>query len=140
MRVSFQAGMLSATLLLLSACEDQIDLGVQDSPSIVTEDENAAADAEAEPLFRGVGQEPGWFLQIYDDVMIYEADYGERRVTALTPEVEEFDGGRRYENETLIVEILDQACSDTMSGAPYPATVTITENGRSPVEGCGGAS
>ncbi|QLC24106.1 hypothetical protein HFP57_03040 [Parasphingopyxis algicola] len=128
------AGLSAATLLTLTACEEQLD--VSESPSIVAEGEAAAA--EPEPMFRGVGQEPGWFLRIYDDVIVYEADYGERRVTARTPEVEPFDGGRRYENDSITVEILDRPCTDTMSGAPYPAVVTITERGSPPVEGCGG--
>lgn len=122
--------------ILLTACEAPSDAPASDSPDIVVEDE--AAPAELEPFFRGVGQEPGWFLRIYEDVIVYEADYGERRVTARTPEVETFDGGRRYENDSIIVEILDQPCTDAMSGAPYPAVVTITERGSPPVEGCGG--
>lgn len=130
------AGLLSASLLALAGCEGELSSDVQDSPSIVAEDESA--EAEEMPIFRAVGQEPGWIVRIYDDVITYDADYGERRVTARTPEVEEFDGGRRYENDSIIVEILDQPCSDVMSGAAYPAKVTVTETGRSPVEGCGG--
>lgn len=129
-------GLLTAGLFVLGGCEDDIDLGVQDSPSIVADDESAAV--EDTPIFQGVGQEPGWFVRIYDDVITYDADYGERRVTARTPEVERFDGGRRYENDSIIVEIRDEPCTDTMSGAAYPAKVTITEIGSAPVEGCGG--
>lgn len=128
------AGLSAAALLTLAACEEQPDAG--ESPGAGTEE--AAAAAEPEPIFRGVGQEPGWFLRIYDDVIVYEADYGERRVTARTPEVEPFEGGRRYENDSITVEILDRPCADAMSGAPYPAVVTITERGSPPVEGCGG--
>ncbi len=126
----------AAIALPLSACEDFSDPAITDSPSIVTDDE--AANAEPEPFFRGVGQEPGWFLRIYDDVIVYEADYGERRVTARTPELETFEGGRRFENDSITVEILDEPCTDAMSGAGYPAIVTITERGSAPVQGCGG--
>ncbi|MGJ8536888.1 MAG: hypothetical protein ACSHW2_07020 [Parasphingopyxis sp.] len=136
MRIRALTGLVPASLLALGGCEGQLGSDVQDSPSIVAEEESA--EAEETPIFRGVGQEPGWLVRIYDDVIMYDADYGERRVTARTPEVEEFDGGRRYENDSIIVEILDQPCTDTMSGAAYPAKVTITETGLSPVEGCGG--
>lgn len=125
-----------AGLLVLAGCEGDAGLGAQDSPGTAAQEESA--EAEETPIFRGVGQEPGWLVRIYDDVIMYDADYGERRVTARTPEVEEFDGGRRYENESIIVEILDQPCTDAMSGAAYPAKVTITETGLSPVQGCGG--
>ncbi|WP_299328054.1 hypothetical protein [Parasphingopyxis sp.] len=118
----------------LSACEEPAETGAAETPEIAAEE----ARSEAEPIFTGVGQEPGWFLRIYDDVIVYEADYGERRVTARTPEMEEFDGGRRYENDSILVEILDEPCTDAMSGAPYPAIVTITERGSPPVQGCGG--
>ncbi|MEM8696146.1 MAG: hypothetical protein AAGE05_09025 [Pseudomonadota bacterium] len=118
----------------LSACEEPVETGVAETPEITAEE----ATPEAEPIFTGVGQEPGWFLRIYDDVIVYEADYGERRVTANTPAVETFDGGRRYDNDSITIEILDQPCADAMSGAPYPAVVTITERGSAPVEGCGG--
>jgi len=136
MRKPIFTGLLSAGFLVLVACEDDISLNVQDSPSIVAEDDSPSV--EDDPIFQGVGQEPGWFVRIYDDIIVYDANYGERRVTARTPEVELFDGGRRYENDSIIVEILDQPCSDSMSGADYPAKVTITEIGSSPVEGCGG--
>lgn len=127
---------LAACALMIAACDETPDTSITDSPSIVTEDE--AQQAEQEPIFRGVGQEPGWTVRIYPDVISYEADYGERNVTVPTPEVEEFGEGRRYETPALTVEIREEPCSDAMSGAPYPATVTITESGRPPVQGCGG--
>jgi uncharacterized membrane protein len=136
MRKPVYIGLLAVGILVLGGCEDSIDLGIDESPSIVTEEETAAADET--PLFQGVGQEPGWFLRIYGDVIVYDADYGERRVTARTPEVEQFDGGRRYENDSITVEILDRPCADAMNGEPYPAVVTITERGSPPVQGCGG--
>lgn len=138
MRTSVFAGLLSASLLVLGGCEGELSSDVQDSPSIVAEDETPAAEDEETPIFRAVGQEPGWIVRIYDDIMTYEADYGERRVTVNTPEAEEFDGGRRYVTDALIVEIMDTDCNDSMSGAAYPASVIVTEDGRVPLQGCGG--
>ncbi|MBC2777912.1 hypothetical protein [Parasphingopyxis marina] len=130
------AAALLACAALLAACDETPQASVQDSPSIVTEEE--AQQAEQQPIFRAVGQEPGWTVHIYPDVISYRADYGERTVTVPTPEVTEFGGGRRYETQALTVEILEDPCSDAMSGAYYPATVTVTENGRPLVQGCGG--
>jgi uncharacterized membrane protein len=127
---------LLAATALFTACEEVPDTSIQDSPSIVTENERQQA--EEAPVFRAVGQEPGWILRIFRDIVTYEADYGERTITVNTPAVEEFEGGRRYETEALIVEIRDESCNDAMSGAPYPATVTVTESGRPPLQGCGG--
>ncbi len=134
-----------AALLALTACEDSVSTDIQESPSIVTEDgapelsgdDTFAADPAVAPLFRGVGQEPGWIVRIYEDEIVYEADYGERTVRVPTPDAEETEDGRRYVTGQLTVEIVDDECADTMSGARYSAQVTITEGERS-VRGCGG--
>jgi uncharacterized membrane protein len=129
------AALAGSACLLLIGCEDVPDLGVEESPSIVTEEE--AAEAENPAIFTAVGQEPGWILRIYDDVIVYEGDYGERRITANTPEVEPFEGGRSYTTRALAIEIREVPCTDVMSGAEYPETVSISEGGTS-VQGCGG--
>jgi uncharacterized membrane protein len=129
---------LLACAALVGACDEVSETSITDSPSIITEEE--AQRAEQQPIFRAVGEEPGWSVNIYRDVIAYQADYGERTVTVATPEVTEFGGGRRYETQALTVEILEEPCNDAMSGAYYPATVTVTvtENGRPLVQGCGG--
>lgn len=136
MRPSVSAALLTVSALTLAGCEGELSTDIQDSPSIVAEDEGT--EEQEMPVFRAIGQEPGWIVRIYDDIIVYEADYGERRVTVNTPEVEEIGGGRRYVTDALIVEIMDTACNDSMSGAPYPASVIITEDGRAPLQGCGG--
>ena len=43
---------------------------------------------------------------------------------------------RRRKPTTLRVEVVPVRCEDTMSGKPFPATVTVTLNERS-FRGCG---
>lgn len=111
------------------------DEAVELSDGDTFDDELPGADDAV--IFRAVGQEPGWIVRIYEDEIVYEADYGERTVRARTPEPEETEDGRRYITNRLTVEIVDASCSDAMSGAGYSARVTITEGERS-VSGCGG--
>lgn len=129
----------AATALALSACEDAPSTSVEDSPSIVAEDEAGDADwaSTSPPIFRGVGQEPGWIVRIYPDYIVYEADYGERTVRVRTPEAEAGEDTVRYVTDELTVEIADGECADVMSGARYGASVTVIEDGRS-LSGCGG--
>ena len=91
--------------------------------------------------FRALGQEPGWYLEIDEGTsmrLVY--DYGEREAT--TPVPPPIVEGRTtiYEARTgahrLRVEIEDRRCSDVMSGAAFPRTVTVTIDG-STYTGCG---
>ena len=93
--------------------------------------------------YHGVGQEPGWQLEIRQgEEMRFTYDYG--RGTAVTPagrgDIDARTGTRSFRaaagaNE-LRVEIVPVACSDAMSGRAFPATVTVTLNGRT-FRGCG---
>lgn len=127
-----------ATALLLAGCEDVPDTSVQDSPSVVAEGEESGEwEPTSPPIFRGVGQEPGWIVRIYPDYIVYEGDYGEREVRVRTPEAEADGEVTRYTTPELTVEIADSECSDAMSGARYGATVAVIEEERR-LEGCGG--
>jgi len=93
--------------------------------------------------FRALGQEPGWQLEIHQGAeMRLTYDYG--KGTAVTPasrvQVDPSSGTRTYhavaEANDLRVVIVPVRCTDTMSGRPFPATVSVTLNGRS-FRGCG---
>jgi len=93
--------------------------------------------------FRAVGQEPGWQLEIRKgSEMRLTYDYG--KGTAVTPaprtQLDAQTGTRtlqaRTEANDLRVEIVPVACSDSMSGRDFAATVTVTLNGRT-FRGCG---
>ncbi len=93
--------------------------------------------------FRAVGQEPGWQLEIRKgSEMRFTYDYG--KGTAVTPapavKVDASNGTRTFhavtEANDLTVAIVPVACTDSMSGRRFPATVSVTLNGKS-FRGCG---
>lgn len=91
--------------------------------------------------FRAVGNEPGWSLEIRDGAQIlYVGDYGMNRVMTPDPGAQSVTNGRIYhaitESNDLIVEVVDEACTDTMKGDSFPAQVTVTLNGET-LRGCG---
>jgi len=92
-------------------------------------------------VFRARGNEPGWLLEISDTSITLETDYGQKRVTAPRPEPETTAGFRRYSARTpdgeLGVTIFDQPCRDSMSGMPYPQSVSVVVDGTE-LKGCGG--
>lgn len=93
--------------------------------------------------FHGVGQEPGWQLEIRKGKEIrFTYDYG--KGSAITPapagHLDAGSGRRTYRvtsaGNELEVVIVPVQCTDTMSGKPFPATVSVTLNGRD-YRGCG---
>jgi heat shock protein HslJ len=93
--------------------------------------------------FRAVGQEPGWHLEIRKgSEMRFTYDYS--KGTAVTPasraKVDSNTGTRTYHATSgandLRVEIVPVSCADSMSGRPFPATVSVTLNGKT-FRGCG---
>jgi heat shock protein HslJ/uncharacterized membrane protein len=93
--------------------------------------------------FRGLGQEPGWQLEIRKGADIrFIYDYGQRTVTApvAKPQVDPESGTRTWQatsaGNDLRAVVVPVRCSDVMSGRPFPATVSVTLNGRS-YRGCG---
>ena len=93
--------------------------------------------------FRAVGQEPGWQLELRMGAeMRLTYDYG--KSMAVTPAaralVDSTTGTRTFhavtEANDLRIVIVPAPCTDAMSGRPYPATVSVTLNGRS-FRGCG---
>jgi uncharacterized membrane protein len=95
--------------------------------------------------FRAIGQEPGWFLEIYEgNRTLIALDYGERRMTVRTPEPErDRDGSRTFYRvaippDRVVIEIRDEPCEDIMSGERFEATVVVTVDGEE-FQGCGRA-
>ncbi len=83
--------------------------------------------------FKGIGQEPGWYLDIYyGDKIVFVTDYGTKSFTApLKPEKTEqsVDTIRNYKALTsffnLAVVIEPKQCFDSMTGEPFPYLVTV---------------
>jgi putative lipoprotein len=92
--------------------------------------------------FRAVGQEPGWHLEIsYGHSIRLVYDYGERELTTdVPPPGVPQPGTTTYRAITtshrLDIVIEERACSDVMSGQPFPRAVTVTIDDRS-LHGCG---
>lgn len=93
--------------------------------------------------FRGMGQEPGWQLEIRKgSEMRFTYDYGKTSVATPAPraQVDARTGRQTFQATTeanaLTVEIVPVGCEDSMSGKPFPATVTVTLNERT-FRGCG---
>lgn len=92
-------------------------------------------------VFRAVGQEPGWHLEIREGERIrFVYDYGEHEAVVPAPEPTVDEATRTYRAETeahdLIATLTDEPCTDAMSGERFPTTVTVVLNGET-YRGCG---
>lgn len=90
--------------------------------------------------FRGLGQEPGWFVEIFPDRLALVTDYGANRMEAKHSGPTLDDAGRTVyrtaEGPAITIGIERQACADVMSGEPFEAAVTATVDDRT-LKGCG---
>lgn len=92
--------------------------------------------------FRGVGQEPGWLLDIYTRRIVKFAwDYGDNYAEfAVVAPTHPQEGVTRYQASSdgreLVITIRTAPCEDAMSGQPYPSQVEVTIDGRA-LNGCG---
>lgn len=93
------------------------------------------------PLFRAVGNEPGWRLDVRADGLSLLLDNGDTHVFAPSPLVIDGDGMRSYEAVSaggpLTALAFDRHCTDSMSGMPHPKTVEVRWQDRV-LKGCGG--
>ena len=93
-------------------------------------------------LFRGVGQEPGWHVEVHPERIVMVYQYGQKRaVVPNTGTASDTDQQKRVwqattEDHELQLTVEDRACTDVMSGEMFPATVTVTLDGRQYM-GCG---
>lgn len=94
--------------------------------------------------FRGIGQEPGWYVEMLPGKSIVAfLDYGERTVTAPWSAPQQSAGGRvtyrsRAAAGELVVVVTPVACADAMSGERMTHTVEL-RYGSSEYRGCGRA-
>jgi heat shock protein HslJ/membrane-bound inhibitor of C-type lysozyme len=97
--------------------------------------------AEEAGVFRALGHEPGWRLDIAAGQLTLVTDYGQTKVSVPTPFAEAFAGGRRYiassAGRPITATILDQPCGDSATGMPRPFTVRVEFAGQL-LRGCGG--
>ncbi|MFC7088805.1 COG3650 family protein [Halomonas salifodinae] len=98
---------------------------------------------ERDDGFRAYGNEPFWNLAIDADGLRFADPFSGFDMRTPLPEAESLEqGGRAYHAQTeaheLRVEILPETCHDSMAGAPFETTVSVTLDGER-FEGCGGA-
>ena len=92
-----------------------------------------------EQPFRARGNEPGWHVDIARGRIVLVTDYGAERREAPLPAAEFEPGAVLYEVAAwdALIRIEDTPCRDTMTGMPYPKTVTV-ELAERTLRGCGG--
>jgi heat shock protein HslJ len=93
--------------------------------------------------FRARGNEPSWRLDAVDGRMRFASltATAEFEVAVPLPQVQP---GQRiyrtaYDKQPVEVTVVDRVCRDTMSGMPFPRTVTVLIGSRQ-LNGCGGES
>ena len=99
------------------------------------------ADPSDEIVFRAVGNEPGWSLELTQSGDLrFTYNYGEQEVLAPVARVDEVEGGTSYyavtETYTLYAFVTKVACKDTMSGSAFETIVTVALNTET-FHGCG---
>lgn len=150
--ISFRTGLVAAAALLLAACDDGPPQPVTVTDTETPEGSSRPWDAARDRgvVFRAIGQEPGWFLDIYPEERLHLVlGYGEREVTAPDPGGEETQIGnipvvtyRTEATETgvgtaaLSIEARLMPCQDIMSGEAFDYQVVV-QWGDEQFEGCG---
>ncbi len=103
--------------------------------------QNAAQAAASDPGYRAAGNEPAWALRLTPGTLALQLDYGATRLETALPARQDIPGGYRYESRdgsrSLRVDVVRQACRDSMSGMSFPDTVTLQLDSRE-LRGCGG--
>lgn len=92
--------------------------------------------------FRGVGNEPGWMLEIQPERLVFVYDYGTRRVEVPRPDpTTDADASRTvYATEAeawpFTIALSGGECRDVMSGEVFETTVQVVWGPRT-FDGCG---
>ncbi|HRE43942.1 MAG TPA: hypothetical protein PKY87_08220 [Terricaulis sp.] len=117
------------------------------APPAQTQAENLAALPawedlrEAGVIYRALGQEPGWMLDIHTSRRaLLVLDYGERALRFELPYQYIRPSEGAYEanadGEAIAITISNGPCEDVMSGQPFPERVEVRVGARS-YSGCG---
>lgn len=128
----------SALVLALVACRPAAAPEADQSP--VSAPALAEADSKLlEPLVVSTN-EPFWQLQIQGQSVDYSGLDVEPQRKLQVAEDEISPGQRRLlavdAQGRVEIHVLDQACSDSMSGGQYPYSAQVQVDGQTPVHGC----
>lgn len=138
---------MSALLWMVSACggpeaareEERLeDISSADSAGIARVWDEARRQGID---FRGIGQEPGWLLEIREEESIrFAYDYAQREVTMPYVEPVSHDGATLYatsaNGQELLVTVRNEPCQDVMSGERFEAKVQVQLDSTT-YNGCG---
>jgi uncharacterized membrane protein len=143
------------SVLLLAGCGSPGPPHADDQPDSTTTPPAASQDVYFEGsqrvweaardrgvIFRAVGQEPGWVLEVEDSRITLVTNYGADEVVTPVPEPVVDAASRTTawhvvtETNDLRIEARAQSCADTMSEERFSMTVTVTLNGTTH-HGCG---
>lgn len=93
--------------------------------------------------YRAAGNEPFWQLVFDETTMEFTRLGSQDTITAIRPEPQRLGDVWHFtavaQEEPYLVEVEERRCSDSMSGRPYPHSVTVTVSGQT-YTGCGGES
>lgn len=96
--------------------------------------------AASEPL-RGRGNEPFWSVELGADAIVFTPMDGAPVTIEPVPAARSENGAAIYEATTdggpFVLTVTDAICADTMTGMPFPKTVSVAL-GETRFEGCGG--
>lgn len=98
---------------------------------------SAPAMANGGNPFRAQGNEPFWSLTMSDGTITFQPMDGEAVTVKPAPAPRQEGDAEIYEASALTLTIAGKICSDTMSGMPFPKTVTVAQGGKT-FSGCGG--
>jgi len=140
--------LMPATLGIVGGCskpdspESSVAPAQTEAPAVQADARPGQADAMVGvETFRATGNEPGWRLDIGPSEMVLLTDLGQTRTVAATAPPQAMNGVKQYTARTdggeIVVSIADELCRDSMTGMPYPNTVTVVFEGTS-LAGCGG--
>lgn len=125
----------------VDATSDTNDLGTIIMKRVQSGTVGANANALYPVPFKAQGNEPGWLVDVQQETINIQTNYGQNTVVTPRPQPQPYKGGYKYHAETeahiAIIDIQRKLCYDGMSGRPYPARVTLTLDGEV-YEGCGG--
>lgn len=100
-----------------------------------------AASANGSNSFRAQGNEPFWSLQMTDSDITFQPMEGSAVTVTPLPSPRQDGNAEVYEatagGESLVLTIASKVCTDTMSGMPFPKSVTVAFGARI-LNGCGG--
>ena len=131
-------------MMLALACAPSGDIApTPDTATPDTATPDAATHDAAAPSsgYRAGGNEPFWTLTLTASEMRF-ADMGMADSAAVArPAALATQGGWRFEatanGQPFVADITRRNCNDSMSGRPFPHSVTVTVHGRT-YRGCGG--